>query len=97
MAERIDVEVVYALPEQQYVHSLTLPAGATVADALDAVRGRPPFDALALEQMPAGIFGDRVERGRCLQTGDRVEVYRELVIDPREARRRRAAHGAKGG
>lgn len=96
MADSIEVEVVYALPEQQYVASLTLPAGATVADAFDAVRGQRPFDALALEQMPAGIFGDRVERSRSLQTGDRVEVYRELVIDPREARRRRAAHEPKG-
>lgn len=96
MADSVDVEVVYALPAQQYVECLTLPAGATVADALDAVRGRPPFAALALEQMPVGIFGDRVERGRSLQTGDRLEVYRQLVIDPREARRRRAAHEPKG-
>ncbi|MDZ7668956.1 MAG: RnfH family protein [Gammaproteobacteria bacterium] len=96
MPDGVAVEVVYALPEAQYVERLSLPAGATVADALDAVRGRPPFDTLALEQMPAGIFGDRVERGRCLQPGDRVEVYRELIIDPREARRRRAAQGRDG-
>lgn len=96
MADRVDVEVVYALPDQQYVESLSLPAGATVADALDAVGGCPPFAGLALDQVPVGIFGDRVERSRALRTGDRLELYRELIIDPREARRRRAAHEAKG-
>jgi len=87
----IQVEVVYALRSRQYLERLELPAGATVADALQAVAGRPPFDALDLDAMPVGVFGDRVERDRVLTNGDRVELYRPLEIDPREARRRRAA------
>jgi hypothetical protein len=89
--ELIEVEVAYALRRDQHVVSLMLPAGATVADALRAVAAQPPFDQLDLEAVPVGIFGDRVARGRALEPGDRVEIYRPLVIDPREARRRRAA------
>lgn len=85
------VEIAYALPERQYVVSVSLPAGATVADALRAVAGQTPFDALDLDSLPVGIFGDRVERSHRLEDRDRVEVYRPLAVDPREARRRRAA------
>ena len=86
----ISIEVVYALPRRQHVVSLSLPAGATVADALAAVSARPPFDELDLEGMPVGIFGDRVERSRRLEPHDRLEIYRPLQVDPREARRQRA-------
>lgn len=89
-AGTIDVEVVYALPRRQHLVSLRLPARATVADALAAVAHQPPFDALDLQQVPVGVFGDRVSRERVLEQGDRVEVYRPLEVDPREARRRRA-------
>lgn len=88
-APAVEVEVVYALPRQAHRRTLSLPAGATVADALAAVADRPPFDALDLERAPVGVFGDRVARDRPLRPGDRVEIYRPLTIDPREARRRR--------
>jgi len=91
---------VYALPECSWVEALRLPAGASVADALDAVADREGFAQLDLKAMPVGIFGERVERTRLLQDGDRVELYRQLQIDPREARRQRSAtsdHGARPG
>ncbi|MEQ8484787.1 MAG: RnfH family protein [Marinovum algicola] len=84
------VEVAYALPEAQTVIELTLPAGATVADALRSAAAQPPFSGLDLDAMAVGIFGDRVSRDHALTEGDRVEVYRPLRVDPREARRRRA-------
>ncbi|MGD8416094.1 MAG: RnfH family protein [Pseudomonadales bacterium] len=84
------VEVVYALPEHQHRLHLELDAGATVADALRAVQRIPPFDALALEDVPVGIFGRLVSRQQVLGAGDRVEIYRPLKVDPKEARRRRA-------
>lgn len=86
----VDVEVVYALPGRQHVASLRLPAGATVADALAAVADQAPFSELDLNDVPVGVFGDPVPRDRVLTDGDRVELYRPLLIDPREARRRRA-------
>lgn len=84
------IEVAYALAERQHLLTLTLAAGATVADALRVAAAHPPFDQLDLEAAAVGIFGDRVGRERTLEDGDRVEIYRPLRIDPREARRRRS-------
>jgi uncharacterized protein len=92
-AESLTVEVVYATSERQSLVSLALPAGATVGDALDAVAAHPPFDVLDLKEAPVGVFGDRCGRDRPLAEGDRVEVYRPLRVDPREARRWRASRG----
>lgn len=95
-AGRLRVDVVYALPDIQHQVSVELPAGATVADALRAAAQHPPFDTLDLAAAAIGVFGDRVERDRPLAPGDRVEIYRPLAIDPREARRRRAAPDRSG-
>lgn len=85
----IRVTVAYALPERQYLVELQLPAGATVADALASVDGRAPFATVRLAEMPVGIFGERVAAERVLADHDRVELYRPLLLDPVEARRRR--------
>ena len=85
----MQVEVVYLLPDDQTVAALELIDGATVADALAAVAEIEPFASLALDQLPVGVYGQRVDRDRVLQSGDRVELYRPLLIDPREARRKR--------
>jgi len=84
MAE-LRVEVVYALAEAADTVSLRLPAGATVREAL-AKAGR-----LDLARGKVGIFGAVVSLDAKLADGDRVEIYRPLAIDPKEARRRRAA------
>ena len=76
------VEVVYALAESAECVSLTLPPGATVRDALLAT-GLPHGDLF-------GVFGKRVGADHRLAEGDRVEIYRPLAVDPKEARRRRA-------
>ena len=79
----------YLLPDDQSVAALELTDDATVADALAAVARVEPFASLALDDLPVGIYGQLVDRSRVLQSGDRVELYRELLIDPREARRQR--------
>jgi putative ubiquitin-RnfH superfamily antitoxin RatB of RatAB toxin-antitoxin module len=84
------VEVVYALPDHQHRVHLELHEGATVAVALDAVRRFAPFDTLDLERADVGIYGTLVDGQRRLLPGDRVEIYRKLLVDPKEARRRRA-------
>ncbi|HKU47127.1 MAG TPA: RnfH family protein [Burkholderiales bacterium] len=76
------VEVVRARPQGAETVSLELPAGATVRDAVTA-SGLPHADLF-------GIFGRRVGPAHRLADGDRVEIYRPLAIDPKEARRRRA-------
>jgi putative ubiquitin-RnfH superfamily antitoxin RatB of RatAB toxin-antitoxin module len=85
----ISVTVVYALPEFATEIDIVLPAGSTVADSLDrsGIAARHP-DA-NLGQCAVGIFGKRVERRSLVADGDRVEVYRPLLADPKEARRKR--------
>ncbi|HEX7054003.1 MAG TPA: RnfH family protein [Burkholderiales bacterium] len=89
MPERtIRVEVVHALPDAHDAIVVELREGATVAEALAAsgiARRRPGIDLTRL-----GIFGRRVDAAARLADGDRVEVYRPLALDPKEARRRRA-------
>lgn len=91
----IHIEVVYAQPEDQTVHQVRLAEGATVHDAL-RVSGLldKAYPDQALNVVPdvtaVGIYGERVAWDDVLMDGDRVEVYRPLVIDPMEARRARA-------
>jgi uncharacterized protein len=76
------VQVVRALPREETIAVVELPEGATVREALRA--------AGFAEDSPAGLFGEQVAPGTRLSDGDRVEVYRPLRMDPKEARRRRA-------
>ena len=85
----------YATPDAQTLIELQLHSGATVADALAAVAMSEPFASLDLREIVVGVFGERVNRQYPLKDGDRVELYRTLVMDPKEARRRRAG-GARG-
>jgi uncharacterized protein len=82
----IAVEVVLALAQRQTVRRLELPAGSTVADAL-AASGL----AQAVGAGRVGIYGRVVPPGTIVRDGDRVEIYRPLVADPKELRRARAA------
>ena len=86
----VRVSVVYASPAQQFVRNLELPAGATVADAIER---SAIVAAVGLERVDArqvGVFGRLVDATTVLRDGDRVEIYRPLKIDPKEARRQRA-------
>lgn len=93
----IRVEVVHAAaPHDIDFGELQLPAGATVADALQAsgVLLRRGLDAAAVD---VGIRGRPCARDEPLRDGDRVELYRPLLVDPKEARRRRQPRHATGG
>ena len=79
------VEVVYARPERADTVRLSLPPGATLRDAVVA----SGFE-VNLEKGAFGVFGKRAALDQPLADGDRVEIYRPLEIDPKEARRRRA-------
>jgi putative ubiquitin-RnfH superfamily antitoxin RatB of RatAB toxin-antitoxin module len=84
------IEVVYALPGGEDAVTLRLARGATAGDAVRAsgVLERHPEIDLARQQI--GIYGRVVAAQAALADGDRVEVYRPLVVEPKEARRRRA-------
>jgi putative ubiquitin-RnfH superfamily antitoxin RatB of RatAB toxin-antitoxin module len=88
----IRVTVVYALPDAATEIALALPAGATVADALEGSGLSCRLGRAALMKAPLGIFGQRVRLDAALSDGDRVEIYRPLEVDSKAIRRRRAAH-----
>ena len=90
------VEVAYADPDRQAVAALELEAGATVGTALRAAAKLEAFANLDLNAMPTGIHGTQAPHGQALREGDRVELYRPLAMDPKEARRRRAQANAQG-
>lgn len=81
----------YALSQRQRVISLEYTAGMTVGDAVRLSRVETEFPELAARPLTIGVYGEVVAETRVLRPGDRVEIYRELINDPREARRRRAA------
>ena len=84
----ITVEIVYAAAERQLTQHLQLPDTATVADALDAAEGE--IAQMDLRALGVGVYGTQVARDHKLEDGDRVELYRPLLVDAKEARRRRA-------
>lgn len=87
MPDRIRVEVVFATAERQELVALELREGATVADAIDESGLRTLFSQVDFDTLEAGIWGRVVEPTTVLGEGDRVELYRPLARDPRDARR----------
>ena len=90
----IVVEVVYALPDEQYVLTLALETGTTIAQAMEKVAADPLFARFPLDQLTTGIWGEVKPRDHVLATGDRLELYRPLTVDPRQARQVRATRSA---
>lgn len=87
--------VAYATREHQYLWMVELPESASVEAALDAARAGAPEVEVPWEHAEIGIFGETCVRGHVPADGDRIEIYRPLGRDPREARRERV-HRLKG-
>lgn len=87
---RIRVEVAYVEPPREFLRAFELDAGATVAQAIAASGVADVFPALDTTQCKVGVFGRPATHDRVLRDGDRVEIYRPLIVNPKEARRRRA-------
>ncbi|GAA4881188.1 RnfH family protein [Ferrimonas pelagia] len=92
MAEQpnMTVEVVYALPERAFLRTVTVPVGASVEQAIRASGVLVLHPEIDLTQQKVGIFSRTVKLSQPLQAGERVEIYRPLLADPREVRKRRA-------
>jgi len=97
MADTIHVEVAYALPEKQKILALDVEQGTTLLDAVKQSGIEQEFPELNLEDAKFGVFGKatRTPESDVLRDGDRVEIYRPLLIDPKQARANRAAKAAK--
>ena len=87
---KIRVEVIYALPDAQTIVEMELEQGARVADALAASRLSQRLPDGALSGHRIGIWGTAALPDTELRDGDRVEIYRALVVEPKQARRHRA-------
>ena len=85
------IEVAYVGPEGQWLVTLDLPDGATALDAIDRSGLREKLPADRFEPLRLGVFSTPVEPSRALRDGDRVELYRPLQVDPKDARRARVA------
>lgn len=89
MAE-IRVEVCYALPERQFLKALSLPEGSTLRQAVEQSDLLSQVPEIELESAHLGIYGKLKTLDTILRDHDRIEIYRPLIADPKEARRRRA-------
>jgi len=84
------VEVAYATPLKQAIVRLEVPTGCTVAQAIERSGIRAQFPAMEVDGDAVGIFSRKVTLEQELREGDRVEIYRPLIADPKESRRKRA-------
>ncbi|MDN5861872.1 MAG: RnfH family protein [Salinisphaera sp.] len=84
------MEVIYAQPGHATCCRVDLPSGATVADAVSASGMLERHPEIQWPRTPVGVFGRRADPGSELEDGDRVEIYRTLLVDPKERRRLRA-------
>jgi putative ubiquitin-RnfH superfamily antitoxin RatB of RatAB toxin-antitoxin module len=89
--DRIRVEVAYALPERQAILALEVAPGTTALDAARQSGITDKFEGIDLDNAKLGIFGKVISPQQVLQEGDRVEIYRPLIADPKEVRKARAA------
>jgi putative ubiquitin-RnfH superfamily antitoxin RatB of RatAB toxin-antitoxin module len=93
----IRVEIVYAEPQRSVVKTLSLAQGAVIADALSLVAADQNFLGIDLLGSAVGIFGKVAHRDQQLKDGDRIEIYRPLLEEPKLARRTRAGRNTHGG
>lgn len=91
--KKIHVEVAFALSDDQTILPVDVPEGTTIEQAvhLSGIISRYPQIDLSVNKV--GIFGKLSKLDQPLQAGDRVEIYRPLIADPKEVRRKRAAAG----
>ena len=92
-ADTIPVEVVYALPDRQAILALEVAADATIAAVIEQSGILEQFPEIDLGENKVGVFGKLGKLTDTLHAGDRVEIYRPLIADPKEVRKQRAASG----
>lgn len=91
------VEVAYGTPARQRVRALRVAPGATVEHVIRASGILEEFPDIDLARAAVGIYGERVTLADRVRDGDRVEIYRALLADPKEARRQRARRRGRAG
>ncbi|MBC8653178.1 RnfH family protein [Providencia vermicola] len=86
----LSIEVTYALPEKQFLLSVKVADGTTIEDAIIASGILALRDDIDLKKNKVGIYSRPAKLTDKVQDGDRIEIYRPLIADPKELRRKRA-------
>jgi putative ubiquitin-RnfH superfamily antitoxin RatB of RatAB toxin-antitoxin module len=90
---QIAIEVVFAKPGEQFLHQIHVPADSTIELAIRQSGVLERFPEIDLATNKVGVFGKAAPLKSTLNDGDRIEIYRPLIADPKEARKKRAAEG----
>ena len=93
--KRIAVEVAYALPDKQSMIELEVPEGTTAIEAARQSGIAQKFEGIDLDNAKLGIYARVVSPSQVLREGDRVEIYRPLIADPKDVRKARAARASE--
>ena len=95
MSEKIVVEVVYAYPERYFLKKLTLENPITIQNAIVQSGVLEKYTEIDLHQHKVGIISRAAKLTDIVENGDRIEIYRPLIADPKEIRRKKAEEQAK--
>ncbi len=91
MAEMLGISVCYASDKVEWLHPMQVAAGTTIGEAIERSGVLESFPDINLTTQPVGIYAKKKTLDTVLRERDRIEIYRPLVADPKESRRKRAA------
>lgn len=94
-ADTISVEIAYALPEEQRLLTVSVSEGMEIKDVIESSDILELYPELELDKLDVGIFGKMARMNQKVRDRDRIEIYRPLIADPKEVRKRRAAEGKR--
>lgn len=87
--DNINIQIVYATPERQTILDMTVDKPCTVEQAIAHSTLLADYPEVDFSKMTVGIWGKRVPHNNLCAEGDRIEIYRPLIIDPKQARKKR--------
>lgn len=97
MSARINIEVAYATPQKQLIVACEIEPGTAPRTAIQQSNIDQHFTEIDPKTCDIGVFGKAIADDYELNEGDRIEIYRPLIADPKEVRRQRAAQGLRTG
>ena len=97
MSVNLNVEIIYALPKEQVIFKVTLVPGSTIQQAIEASKILATYADIDLAINKVGVYSRLVKLDALVNDGERIEIYRPLIADPKEIRKRRAKKAADEG
>ena len=93
--DKINVEVAYALPSEQSLFVVQVLEGTEIKEVITQSKILEEYPELEVDKLEVGIFGKMAKLNQKVRDRDRIEIYRPLIADPKEVRKRRAAEGKR--